>query len=45
MDGFAGEFPCRNVDLLSFVSIADLGSTPEGLANDLWHWTDPYVAA
>lgn len=37
-DGFAGPFPCDNVDLLSFVPNAELGG---GNGNDLWGWTDP----
>jgi len=36
--GRAGEYPCCNVDLLSFVSLADLGSAGDG--NDIWGWTD-----
>lgn len=38
-DGKAGEYECNNVDLLAFVSLADLGS--RGDANDIWGWTDP----
>jgi choice-of-anchor B domain-containing protein len=37
-DGSAGPFPCRNVDLLSFTPLAELGGTT---AADLWGWTDP----
>jgi len=37
--GFAGEYPCKNIDQLSFVSLADLGSSADG--NDIWGWTDP----
>ena len=38
--GLAGEeFPCENVELLSFVSWEDLGAT--GDLNDIWGWTDP----
>ena len=36
--GYAGEFPCDKVDLLSFVPSADLGAT---FINDIWGWTDP----
>ena len=35
VQGFAGEFPCDNVDLLSFVPSADLGGS---LINDIWGW-------
>jgi choice-of-anchor B domain-containing protein len=38
VQGYAGEFPCDKVDLLSFVPSADLGAT---FINDLWGWTDP----
>jgi len=37
--GMAGEYPCSNVDQLSFVSLSDLGSAADG--NDIWGWTDP----
>lgn len=37
-DGFAAIFPCENVDLASFVPLAQLGG-PTG--NDVWGWTDP----
>lgn len=36
--GQAGPFPCSNVDLESFVSLAELGG---GTGNDIWGWTDP----
>lgn len=37
--GRSGEYECRNVDMLSFVPLADLGCG--GDANDIWGWTDP----
>jgi len=37
-NGTAGPFPCRNVDLLSFVPLAELGGAT---AADIWGWTDP----
>ncbi len=37
-DGMADIFPCSNVDLLAFMSPADLGGSR---GNDLWAWTDP----
>jgi len=49
VNGMAGDYPCRNVDLLSHISIEDLGYTKEmQLAyndkdvrgNDIWGWTD-----
>jgi choice-of-anchor B domain-containing protein len=38
VDGRAGDFPCRRVDLLSAVPVADMGAER---ANDIWGWTDP----
>jgi len=38
-NGYAGEYPCSNVDLHAFVSLEDLGSNGDG--NDIWGWTDP----
>jgi choice-of-anchor B domain-containing protein len=37
-NGMAGTFPCRNVDLASFLPLAEIGG---GTANDVWGWTDP----
>jgi choice-of-anchor B domain-containing protein len=37
-NGTAGPFPCRNVDLQSFVPLAELGGAT---AADIWGWTDP----
>ena len=37
---FGGQtYPCDGIDLMSFVSAADLGSAVRG--NDIWGWTDP----
>ena len=36
--GFAGVYPCNNVDLLSFLPLSAIGG---GTGNDLWGWTDP----
>jgi choice-of-anchor B domain-containing protein len=38
VDGKAGVYSCNNIDLLSFVSISDMGGKSEG--NDIWGWTD-----
>lgn len=38
VNGMAGTFPCNNVDLASFLPLADIGG---GTINDLWGWTDP----
>lgn len=37
-NGLAGPYPCRDVDLLSFLPHAEIGG---GSGNDLWGWTDP----
>jgi choice-of-anchor B domain-containing protein len=37
-DGMAGPYPCKNVDLESFVSLPALGGAT---GNDIWGWTDP----
>ncbi len=39
VNGFAGPYPCNNVDLLSRMTLAQLG-TSQNVA-DLWGWTDP----
>ncbi|MFK7886504.1 MAG: choice-of-anchor B family protein [Gammaproteobacteria bacterium] len=36
--GMAGIYPCNNIDLLSFLPLADIGG---GGGNDIWGWTDP----
>jgi choice-of-anchor B domain-containing protein len=36
--GFAGEFPCDKIDLLSFIPLSELGGI---WVNDMWGWTDP----
>ena len=40
-DGNADGFACNNVDLESFISLADLGSPGGGRVSDLWGWNDP----
>jgi choice-of-anchor B domain-containing protein len=37
-NGFAGPYPCRDIDLLSFLPHAEMGG---GSGNDIWGWTDP----
>ena len=37
--GKSGDYECKDVDLLSFVPLKDLGSQGDG--NDIWGWTDP----
>jgi choice-of-anchor B domain-containing protein len=38
VNGFADEYPCNNVDLLSFLSLTTLTAT--GDASDIWGWKD-----
>lgn len=38
----ADTYPCDRVDMMSRVTLQDLGL---GLANDLWGWTDPQTGA
>ncbi len=41
VNGFAGIYPCNNVDLLAFMPLADIGGTSgNSAANDIWGWTD-----
>ena len=40
-NGFAGAYPCRDVDLLSSLSHVEMGG---GSGNDIWGWTDPETA-
>ncbi len=35
--GFAGPYPCNNIDLMAFLPLADIGG---GSGNDIWGWTD-----
>ena len=39
VDGMAGEFRCKNIDLLSHMSLTELGDI--GRAADNWGWKDP----
>jgi choice-of-anchor B domain-containing protein len=38
VDGMAGEYPCEGIDMMSRLSLAELGLS---FANDVWGWTDP----
>ena len=40
-DGDAAGFDCDNVDLVSFLSVKDIGGGRGVHTNDLWGWTDP----
>jgi choice-of-anchor B domain-containing protein len=37
--GLAGDYPCKNIQLMSFMSTASLGGGGSNL-NDIWGWTD-----
>lgn len=42
VDGMAGEYPCRNVNLLSHLTLAELGAQDDTIkANKHWGWIDP----
>ena len=36
-NGFAGEYPCKDYDLMAFVSLTEMNANE---ANDSWGWTD-----
>ncbi len=38
LDGFAGEFPCRGVDLVARAPASELGALT---VSDVWGWADP----
>lgn len=38
-NGFAGIYPCDNVDLMSVMTLNEVGGGDNG--NDIWGWTDP----
>ena len=38
VNGMAGTFPCRNIDLAALLPLAEIGG---GSGSDLWGWTDP----
>lgn len=39
VNGFAGSYPCQNVDLMARVTPAQLGFASD--LSDIWGWTDP----
>lgn len=41
-NGMAGIYPCRNVDLLSFVPLSEIGGGAN--TNDIWGWVSPVTA-
>ncbi len=40
-DGFAFQFPCKNVHLVSFLPLSEIGTPIGGGVNDAWGWEDP----
>ncbi|PIQ62468.1 MAG: hypothetical protein COV99_05790 [Bacteroidetes bacterium CG12_big_fil_rev_8_21_14_0_65_60_17] len=40
-DGEAGAFPCKDVNMLSFMNMEDLGADRGIRTNDIWGWEDP----
>lgn len=38
VDGFAGPYPCENIDLLHFMQPSQFGG---GTTNEVWGWVDP----
>ena len=41
VDGVSDDtYTCEKIDLLSFVSLADLGSSSSASGNDIWGWFD-----
>lgn|GEM_PF-6449613 len=40
-NGQAGIYPCRDVDLLAFVPLGEMGGGTNTTVNDVWGWTDP----
>ncbi len=44
--GFAGAYPCSNIDLEAFLPLNQIGATSsQDEANDIWGWTDPVTGA
>lgn len=39
--GTADQFPCRNVDVVAFLPLAEIGAGRGARTNDVWGWTDP----
>lgn len=41
VEGYAGIYPCHNVNLLGHLSLTEMGAAEGVMGNDLWGWTDP----
>ena len=44
-DGTVSEFPCQDVDIVSFLPVKDIGGERGVRLNDVWGWTDPRTGA
>lgn len=44
VNGFAGNYPCRNMDLMKFMTLEECGCDPNGNTNDVWGWVSPTTA-
>lgn len=42
VNGFAGSYPCQNLDLATFMPLGTIGG---GSGNDVWGWTDPLTGS
>jgi len=40
-DGQADQFTCSQIDIVSFLPVADIGGVRGTQTNDVWGWTDP----
>ena len=40
-NGFAGSYPCKDMDLMSFTDKTEIGGSNSTSLNDIWGWTDP----
>ena len=41
VDGMIDRYPCKGVDILSFLPIREMGGNRGMTTNDIWGWTDP----
>lgn len=41
VNGMAGTYPCRNMDLMTFMTLEECGCNPTGNTNDVWGWKSP----
>jgi len=41
VNGMAGNYPCRNMDLMKFMTLQECGCNSGGNSNDVWGWVSP----